>query len=208
MRGRADSRTSVVALLITTALGLTACAGNPASKPVPPTSTTLAPSTSTTAVALPRGPVYPAPISAGEGSLRSGCPSLSGVNDSAQPSMDELAQALYDLGGSKTEALRATDPAFWPMILTNKYGTYYGQGSQPVTQLVSRLLVTRASQSGYEDLISHCGSATVASSWIVQVCVVSHGQTAAQGCAANPALAGKYALIDRLTHWLIVYEYP
>ena len=94
------------------------------------------------------------------------------------------------------------------MILTNRYGTYYGRGSLPVTQLVSRLFVTRASQSGYEDLVIHCGATTVASSWIAQVCVVSHGETAAQGCAADPALAGEYVFIDRLGHWLIVYEYP
>lgn len=163
-------------------------------------------SSRSSAASLPIGPVYPAPISRGEGDVRSGCPSLSGVETSAQPSLNELAQAIHDLGGSRAEALRATDPAFWPMIVTNKFGSYYGRGSPSITQLVSRLVATRTSQSGYEDLVLHCGSATVASTWIVQLCEVPHGQTAAQGCAADPALAEKFVFLDRLGHWLIVYE--
>ncbi len=88
---------------------------------------------------------YPAPASPGMGDYRSGGPSLAGVDSSARPSLDQLAQALFDLGGSQTEALQVTDPAFWPMILTNKYGTYYGGGSRPVSQLVSLLVVTPVS---------------------------------------------------------------
>jgi hypothetical protein len=139
---------------------------------------------------------------------QSGCPSLAGVDSSAQPSLDQLAQALYDLGGSQTEALQVTDPAFWPMILTNKYGIYYGGGSRTVSQLVSLLVVTRASQSGYAFLVSHCGYRTVASSWIAQVCINPSGLTGAQACDAYPALAAEVVFIDRLGHWLIVYSYP
>jgi hypothetical protein len=143
------------------------------------------------------------------GDDRSGCPSLAGVDASAQPSLDELAQALYDLGGSQTEALEVTDPAFWPMILTDKYGIYYGRGSRPVSQLVPLLVVTPASQSGsYASLVSHCGYQTVASSWIAQICTNPSGLTGARACNAYPALATEVVFIDRLGHWLIVYSYP
>jgi hypothetical protein len=142
------------------------------------------------------------------GDLRSGCPSLAGVDASAQPSLDELAQALYDLGGSQTEALRASDPAYWPMILTDKYGIYYGGGSRSVPQLVSLLVVTPALQSGYAFLVSRCGYQTVASSWIAQICTNPSGLTGARACDAYPALATEVTFIDRLGHWLIVYSYP
>ncbi|MGD0321726.1 MAG: hypothetical protein ABSC00_09030 [Acidimicrobiales bacterium] len=152
--------------------------------------------------------IYPAPVSPGMGDYRSGCPSLAGVDSSARPSLDQLAQALFDLGGSQTEALQVTDPAFWPMILTNKYGTYYGGGSRPVSQLVSLLVVTPASQSGYVFLVSHCGYPTTASSWIAQICTNPDGRTGARACDSYPALATEVVFIDRLGHWLIVYSYP
>ncbi len=203
---------SVTVILMVSALAIFAGCSSPLAsttkRQAASSTTSTARATSTpTRLSLPGGAVYPAPISEGMGDARSGCPSLSGVEASRQPSFRQLAVAIFDLGGSRTEALKASDPAFWPMILTKRYGTYYGRGSPPVTELAPRLLVVRASQSSYEALIAHCGSKTVASSWIAQVCHVSSGQTAAQGCAADPALAGKVVFIDRLGHWLITYVY-
>jgi hypothetical protein len=140
--------------------------------------------------------IYPPPVGEGMGLVRSGCPSLSGVNGSAVPRLGQLAKALHDLGGSRRQALAASDPAFWPMV-PPAGGRRTSWGS--VSELIPLLRITRANATGYKLLISHCGVKTVARSWIATIC-------GPQEC--DPGLSSEAVFIDRLGHWLVVYIYP
>jgi hypothetical protein len=131
----------------------------------------------------------------------SGCPDLAGVSTTTQLSRTGLAKLLDQLGGSRNDAVEASDPNYWPFILLNNGDWAHFQSVPP-----GQLVITRLLGSGYAGLAQHCGKAVVSRLWLGQLC---NGLSpfVVKGQCREPALAAEVLFLDRRGRWLVVYTY-